>query len=158
MNTLSKLNKSKLAIIILIISGLFVPQKIDAQLSVAKWEKLLSAILNSKYISNVHNLDVNQDGTIDIKDLCVLYSKFSEGSKGSGKTQLRIVEAVVNRGLDIHLNNKQFVKLHHSNSNSLFLSSTQTIVLWTCFNIRETTYTNNHTWGKGIAGIFVLRC
>lgn len=153
------LKKIELVILILIICGLFLPQRVDIQLSVDKWEKLLSVILNPKRIPNASNLDVNQDGSIDIKDLCILYSKFSGGDNDSGKKQIRILEAVVNRDVNAHPYNKQFGKPHYTTSNFSFSLSIQPIVLWIRFdNTREVHYIGHHKIGKRTSRIFALRC
>lgn len=130
---------------------MFIPQRVDIQLSVIKWEKLLSTILKSNQTLNTSNLDVNEDGNIDIKDLCILYSKFSEGNKDPGKKQVKILEAIVNRELN--------TKLYYSTFVSPFLSNVEPVNLWTCFeNRREINYIYLPKVDEGSISIFPLRC
>lgn len=88
----------RLLVVALFIMGLVLPQRGDAKFSVAEWEKLVSVILMANSVSNVPALDVNEDGQIDVKDLCGLVSRFTEENKNSGKKHLRVLEAILSKG------------------------------------------------------------
>ncbi|MCX8064604.1 MAG: hypothetical protein N3G21_05460 [Candidatus Hydrogenedentes bacterium] len=64
--------------------------------SVGEWERLVSHILRYEIVANFFIYDVNDDGWVDVRDLCALYSKLARGAnRDSTRKNIKVYEAVI---------------------------------------------------------------
>lgn len=65
--------------------------------SVKEWEKLVNVILKRDGVYSIVPYDVNGDGGVDVKDLCLLCAKISgeQGKKPEKRNSNRSVDAVI---------------------------------------------------------------
>jgi|GEM_PF-6788158 len=83
---------------IVIIPYVFIGVQGDINFSVKDWERLVTVVMENQSYSNFQMYDVNEDGLIDVRDLCLLYSKLSgEQNKNFSRKSIRLLEAILLR-------------------------------------------------------------